>query len=544
MKRINEINTDDNSFKKRRRFMVDEKYNKYRIMNQASQVLNYSSNVYFDKENLVDIVRIYNEILDDGNIDFKNSLNNTRKLLEADGLNEYDEFIRKYENNSLLENNNRDSFIILPMFSDNHAFYGVLRKIDDKYNFTIVNRGDRSSYGQYEEVIINDDKFPDFINFLKGVSSQNSNITTYAIYVGVSVFSSEYHTLRVESQPQKVGNCFIKELESAIRYAKWSRDKNIEELRNSKEPMNPKWNISNKEMHRRYIEKLKSENIDLSDKLGELFDLYAINKDIRDVMRINAQNKKELTLDDLKGIYKDSENALKDFLKTVDIYNFRLFKDEIIKMVKDNGTPEENKQIDDIAKLYSNLVYKYTYKRITDKSLEAYKDNFANLANQLKEGYANMYYTEALNSYIRKNTDESLELLESTLKLCPDYAYAYALRSDIEMADRDYKNALIDIEKAIELQPDVTLNYERKAKILKTYAPFDEYVDMVNKLLDMGIKNKEFCVDISESYVMKGKYDNALEWLKKAQNIDANDTRCKFLEQRILRDMKGKDRTL
>ena len=197
-----------------------EGYESYRIKNEAQQLLNSANNFNFDKKILFDIVRIYNKILDNKSFEFSKSLENSEKILKSEDLEEYD----KYINEELyLENNNSDSFIILPMFSGDHAFYGILRKINNDYSYTIINKGARGRHAKYEEYIIFD--IPNFMKFLKKISVQGS-VKTEEIYSNILDFSKEKNLIRVDSNNQKIKNCLAKELEAAIKYVYSTRNKN------------------------------------------------------------------------------------------------------------------------------------------------------------------------------------------------------------------------------------------------------------------------------------------------------------------------------
>ena len=149
-----------------------EGYYRYRIENQAKQILNCADNFNLDKLNLFDVVMTYNKILESKSDTFSESLIRSANLLKSQYLEEYD----KYINEGLsLENNNSDSFLIFPMFSGNHAFYGILRKIYCEYSYTIITRGERLFHKKYEEYIIYD--MEKCLRFLKEISVQNSRDT-------------------------------------------------------------------------------------------------------------------------------------------------------------------------------------------------------------------------------------------------------------------------------------------------------------------------------------------------------------------------------
>ena len=510
-------------------------YNRYRIINQARQILNYSSNTYFDKNNLVDVVRIFNNILLNKSDEFTRSLNNTMEILKNEGIQQ--KFIAS------LENNNNSSFVILPMFSLNHAFYGVLRKINNEYSFTIVNRGDRGTYKQYEEFVIEDGKLPQFIAFLKRVERQDSKIKTQDIYIGFSEFSTKHYSLNVVSLPQKVGNCFIKELEAAIKYAFSTRNEtkiNVLNLRdNTKPKFTPKWDLETFEIHDRYIKSLEQENVELAPMLEDIYRMYFTNKLIR-----KNTNDDTISMEVLNRIFYENDDVVGSFLRSVDMYNFNKLKVQIEAIV-DNYTTEDVKQDYLVIKdAYSKLKDRYTYKWYDEEGLDKASENFTNIASQLKEEYINMYYNEALSLYGRLEYDESEKLLNKIIQVSPDYAYAYRLRALVNWDNYDRTNVIKDIDKAIAIQPFECSNYVHKAKFLKLLGDFDGYVDTCNKWFELAPTNKEVCVEVYNECYIRGKFKQALEWVERARKIDDRDRKLIGMENKVREKIKSNDRSI
>ena len=101
-------------------------------------------------------------------------------------------------------------------------FASVVRRPGEDISFTIVNKGGRMPKRfQYEEYILSKSKLGPLFLELEEVLK---TIETESIYETFEKVVSEKFKLNVVSKDQKVGNYFIKELETAIKYTYSTRD--------------------------------------------------------------------------------------------------------------------------------------------------------------------------------------------------------------------------------------------------------------------------------------------------------------------------------
>lgn len=491
-----------------------EGYKRYRIENQVKQILNCAVNFNLDKENLFDVVRIYNKILENKSRVFSQSLIYTANLLKGQSFEDYDEYIRK---GVFLENDNSDSFLIFPMFSNNHAFYGILRKVNCEYSYTIVNRGDRWFHQKYEEYIIYDIK--KFMEFLKEVSVQTTK-KTEEIYQTVLELSknNEVNLIRVDQVAQKNDNCFIKELESAIKYAYSTRKGNesgisIRKLREKDCFLHrPRWNISNLEMHGKYVEELKKENANLSESLDYIYKAYIINK------RIKKLSKTLPLKSVIDEVFINSIDPVRDFLKMVDIDNLK----KLVMQIDDIMIDELSDKYKKLKIAFANLKTRNILKLYTNEDFLELHDDFTNLSEQLKEKYADMYFAEACKSKKTIDFDKQKRLVEQTLVLVPFISKAYILR--VRLSDNNMVEKCIeDCNKAIFIEPCVAINYIEKARLLELARRYDEYEETLLKVFSLNKLTKDMCRNIADIFELKGDLNKSLKWVQIALSINGDD---------------------
>lgn len=254
------------------------------LLNQADCILNLDANNNNDHRKVSELFSTYGKILQDyTSPEFRKSMEISKNCIEESirrGNDVYDDKIMD------LKINNPQSFLIIPICTNNHLFCSLVRKNDDGISSTLINassggrRGDdRGTHVAYEEYIFKMDNIGKFVQILYKVNMHlNFRISNYKVYDLFENKADEKHALNVFSRDQKDGNCYVKEPEKAIKYAIATSDFSQKKLRSlrylNKDYFKPKWPIATKEVHRRYIAWLIAGNPQLKDELSSRFSKY------------------------------------------------------------------------------------------------------------------------------------------------------------------------------------------------------------------------------------------------------------------------------
>jgi hypothetical protein len=197
------------------------------IRNLTAQILSRRDNESFDREMQELVVDIYLDVINDHFIkssipkdfpikEFEKSIQDSRYFFSNPDAINFDSL------------NKENKFLLIPVYSYGHAFSAVVRKLEDEnFSVTFVNLGARPferdrAGNQYKEFIYSKE---DAIKVLKDHSYSirlyypQRAVDTRKAYQNFSKDAKEQYLLHVTSRDQKVGNCFLKNIEKGIRYA-------------------------------------------------------------------------------------------------------------------------------------------------------------------------------------------------------------------------------------------------------------------------------------------------------------------------------------
>lgn len=198
------------------------------VKNFAAQILSHSDNESFDREMQETVLDIYTDVISKH---FKKKdipVNFPMKEFE-DSIKESRYYFSNPNGINFDSLKNKNRFLILPIFATGHAFSAVVRKLDDseKISVTLVNLGTRPL-----EIIGKGNQYKEFVytpeNALKILKDHSYNVRLYyperavdtiEAYQNFKNKSIESYTVNVTSRDQKVGNCFLKNIEKGVRYA-------------------------------------------------------------------------------------------------------------------------------------------------------------------------------------------------------------------------------------------------------------------------------------------------------------------------------------
>lgn len=266
------------------------------LLQQIDLVLNFDKNRGNHIDKIKNLFRMYNKILKDyTSRDFKLSLLESEIYLNSIELKGTVPYVSPYilEKSALnsLKKDDANSFLIIPVHSNCHTFSVVVRRIEEGFSATVVNRdneaenyrkSDERYYGQFEEYLFKEKNTDKLLEVLNGPRLSDPVIAdTNSIYQNFRKQCDKRFMLNIQSRVQVKGNCFIKEPESAIQFAFSTRNfstKKLKDLRTSTIKFKPKWEPSTKEIRRRYIECQIEDNPHLKDQIENKYNKYIKEK--------------------------------------------------------------------------------------------------------------------------------------------------------------------------------------------------------------------------------------------------------------------------
>ena len=198
------------------------------IQSFAGQILSLDNNRSFDVEMQETVLDIYMDVILDnmkkGQIPKDFPIGQFEKSVEQSRL-----FFSRPDALNFDSLNEKNRFLILPIYSFGHAFSAIVKKTNDpdKYSITLVNLGARpfemdGKGTSYKEYVC---KKQDAIDVIKKHSYNvrlhypQRAVQTQRAYKNFSAKAQEEYTVNVQSRDQKLGNCFLKNIEKGLRYA-------------------------------------------------------------------------------------------------------------------------------------------------------------------------------------------------------------------------------------------------------------------------------------------------------------------------------------
>jgi tetratricopeptide (TPR) repeat protein len=375
-----------------------------------------------------------------------------------------------------LKPNNRDSFFIIPVYTQWHLFASLIRSENSQdYSVMLINKGERAGEKIFKEYIVEKNNI---LETLRGLSLYHPSVKD--AYRFLEKVSKSSYGLNVKAGNQKVGNCFIKEPELAIRYAYASRnlnDKDVEDLRAGKLFFRPKWNYSLLDLRESLAVEIIKKYPKTEKAILENLKRYKENKIFRKYLDESLGESRSLFWAFDKSNKMDSvteEEKIKELLKNVNLNTLTKYSGELVNLAQKTADEEMVKTLKDM-KYYSSLNKIYTYyydfhERVADyficlgrkKSFyENIEDTFKKgekhfpiLTRQMKLDYHLGFFLSATINRENGNLDRAIERFTRSINLYPHNADVYAGRGFSYEIQKDYKKAIDDYKKALALKPD------------------------------------------------------------------------------------------
>jgi hypothetical protein len=346
-------------------------YKDNRDMNLVNMIFNIESNNSNDYKKPLDVYEIYENMkelnLTEG---FKNSLKNSKNCVKIPPLT------RTHLTN--LKKNDLNSFLALPVLGKGHLWSILIRKTEEGFSGMMINKGLRFWHDPVEEFIFKEENKGKLVEVLKycGAFKMHSVEDVYRKFIQNS--DKQYH-MSIHASPQKVGNCFTKNIQAAIKFAYATRTWDANRVKSfrvdkaytsfgtdSQDKLRLKWGIMETEkMQKLFVKNIVEKNENIENTAKESEGIYVANKTFRKRC-------------------KDFVNLEKNFLEVFDpkLETVNFFKSERLKMLIKKITPytyEENRQeVDKLVLATQDQDYIGIYKKLKEFTALT-KNNMGNL---------------------------------------------------------------------------------------------------------------------------------------------------------------------
>jgi tetratricopeptide (TPR) repeat protein len=370
-----------------------------RDMNLSNMILNIESNNSNNFYKPLDVYKIYSEMKEiDNSPEFRKSLENSAWAVK----------VPPNINNKLneLKQNEPKSFLVLPMLGKGHLWSTLIRKTDEGFSAIVVNKGLRFWHDPLEEFVFKNENKKKLIEALSytGFGTAHSVEDVYRKFINNS---DKQYNMKITASPQKVGNCFTKNIQAGIKLAYATRNIPSSQLRtyrinkpytpygtNDKDKTTFKWkDMSTEQMQKLFVKKVVEKNPNIRSKVAQSVEIYSANKHFRQKMETSKNSLENF----IKGFDPENKSAsmdmgkrIKYLLKDLTPYTYNKNKSDINNIVKSANNPDLNKQYSNLnkyteygARSMGNLYFHFYMEAKHDvmKSLETVFDKKGELKN-------------------------------------------------------------------------------------------------------------------------------------------------------------------
>lgn len=119
--------------------------------------------------------------------------------------------------------------------------------------------------------------------------------------------------------------------------------------------------------------------------------------------------------------------------------------------------------------------------------------------------------------------DDALRDLGRALELEPDNAATYAVRGAIHTAQRRYDDALDDLDRALELEPDDTFALARRSEVYRMKGRYHDALRDLSRALELEPDNPTTLVARGDLHTGQGRYDDAVPDFNRALELEPDN---------------------
>ena len=422
-----------------------------RKLDLVHQVLNNHSNFSEERSNIRDLLVTYEKLL------CKNDVTLSNSLLQSVGAIKDQSKITLYI--SQLQSESPKSHLIMPLMSNDHVFAAVWRKIDNGYSATIVNKGGRPFATQFVEYQMDEYHMKNLVNSLVATFGQKTIPSIYRDFADASAYT---YKLNIVSKDQKVGNCFIKEPENAIKFAFATANfnkENFQKLREGNLTNKSKWNTLTDDMHKEFTLQIAQDNPNLQKILNNEYNIYSQNKKFRELIE---QGK---SIEESFGVVFGKVDISKLNIDTLSRFNIAGKLKTYFK--EDQSTFAKINNIIRLARTnYGTNQHLFNSGEVIDKINRA-SEHFPSASRQLafeaqSQYFGNACYCLSMSKKDKKFEIAALNCVNTAIDLYPYYFNTHAVKGVYFMdCEKNYDEAVIHLSKAIELKEQANTYYLR-----------------------------------------------------------------------------------
>ena len=194
-------------------------------------------------------------------------------------------------------------------------------------------------------------------------------------------------------------------------------------------------------------------------------------------------------------------------------------------LVKKNDYRNAMKLFERAIYLKPNNGISYINLAVCNNNLHDYDNALKNLDIELKIAPAN---TKALNMkgnilLDKAKYKEAIELYKTAIKYNAYFADSYINLSYSYILLSEFKNALLNIDKGLQLDPQNPIAHFYKGLILFNFGEYNEAINNYNEAINLNPQFVDAYKNVGFCYVRLKDYDKAIYYWKKALEIDPNN---------------------
>jgi tetratricopeptide (TPR) repeat protein len=147
--------------------------------------------------------------------------------------------------------------------------------------------------------------------------------------------------------------------------------------------------------------------------------------------------------------------------------------------------------------------------------------------------------------YLQENNfEKALEETTTAIKKNESFVHAYSVRAEIYLSMDKQDEAIVDLQKAVDLSPLNLARLENCCEVLLKKNLTKQCAQILNKAISAGLEHPYITERLGYCYFLEKDYPNALRFLKEAVRIDPENV--KFLNSLAIchRDSKNYDESI
>ncbi len=323
-------------------------------MNLVNMILNLDHN---DSNHYKKIEDVYDHYIHLKEIPFSSDFRNSLQW-SKNALCNLEKIQKEIQN---LKKNDANSFLILPLLGCLHLWSTVIRNTDEGFSATVINKGLRYLHDPLEEFVFKHENSKNLLYTLDFASRMENVEDVYKTFLESSDAS---YNLKIHSSPQKVGNCFTKNIQAGIKFACATRNMSRDEIKSLRQlgytPLGTKrkrsttfkWeNLPTIKAQKLLVEDAILKNPLIKADAEHSLEVYIGNKLFREKLDKRMNPTKALLSSFQKEHLIDPQNKdelIKYAFKKITPYTYHKFSSEFFPIIKNLRDPK-------ISKAYQNL---------------------------------------------------------------------------------------------------------------------------------------------------------------------------------------------